>query len=530
MTSSAPNSVCTSRAPEVPAATGDSENEPPRRRWGGRWVYLGIAGTAIYVGFGVLSFLPRSPIVPPYPSELERLSPYPPLARLFHGSPSLLVVAFGVFLVSAFAVFALALRRARQRPQEVRAPGLWAGWFAILLVPTPPIASQDVFSYAAYGRMAAVHFENPYLSGPSRIADDPTANYVGRMWWDMPSVYGPVMQGIAWGTARLFGSLGGLVLALKGVAAAVFALALWLLQRSAGELSRSASLAVVAIGWNPLVLIHIVGGGHNDILVATALLAGLLLHLGGRRLLASVAITLGALVKLTALVPLGLYLLFVWRKRDEAGGWWKPAAVAAVSAGTFIAAYAPYWKGFATLDGLVRVSGLETAISIPVVSAKVLYLGLQSLGLQPLALSAWTAFFRVGLAALLGIYVLMLWRRLGRSEEMLPEVWGKALLAFCLTTAYLLPWYLVWPMLLLALVPQGRAFRVSMVAAFVYSFTQLPGGYVLLSPNIKALGEGVGKAVFFAAVVVFGLWVWFSRAGALFDPRTKIGVAASARR
>ncbi len=494
------------------------------------WLALGIAGSAVYVGFGILSYLPRSPIVPAYPEELHRMSPYSLLAKAFHGSPSLLVVAFVVLLISAFAIFWLGLRMARERPQQALIPGLWAILFALLLVPTPPIASQDVYSYAAYGRMAAVYYENPYLSGPSKIAEDPSANFVGRMWWDMPSVYGPVMQAIAWGAAKLLGGIGSIVLGLKAVAAAVFGLALWLLQRIGKDLSRPASVAVVAIGWNPLVLIHIVGGGHNDILVAAALLAGLYLHLKGRRLLAAVAITLGALVKLTALVPLGLYLLLVWRKRDEIGGWWKAMAVGVISAGTFIPAYAPYWKGLATLRSLVRVSSLETTISVPVVAARVIHLGLESIGLQPLKVSSWTAIIRVAMAAGFGVYALLLCRYLGRAEEMLPEVWGKALLAFCLTTAYLLPWYLVWPMLVLALVPHGKTFRLAMAAAFVYSFTQLPGGYVLLSPNVRAIGEGIGKATFFAAVLGVAAWIWLSRIGAVFDPNSKVRVAASARR
>ncbi len=481
------------------------------------WTLLGLAGAGVYVAFGVLSFLPRSPIVPAYPPEIGRYSPYPLLGRVFYGSPDALVVAFFVLLVSAFGIFGLALRRARCYPEEVLGPGVWALVFALLLVPTPPIASQDVYSYAAYGRMAAYYYENPYLAGPSKISGDPATNYVGRMWWDMPSVYGPLMQGISWAAARAFGGIESLVLALKGVAAVAFASALWLLQRLARRLSRSAALAVVAVGWNPLVLIHIVGGGHNDILVATALLVALALHLEGRRLLATVALCCGALVKLTALAPLGLYLLFLWRKRDELGGWTKVASVWGLASATIASAYAPFWKGPATLEALVRVSGLDTTISVPAVSARVTRLGLRSLGFEPLAESAWLGVFRGLLGAAFVVYVLYLLRKLGRADELLPEVWGKVLLGFCLTTAYLLPWYLVWPLLVLALVPNGKTFRIAMAVAFVYSFTQLPGGYVLLSPGVKALGEGLGTVTFFAALIAAAAWIAFSRAGRFFD-------------
>ena len=499
-----------------------------KRRTKPRWTALGLAGSAVYMSFGVLSLLPRSPIVPPYPADIERLSPYSLIARFFHGSPSVLVVAFVILLTSAFALFALALREAKKQPQRALLPAAWAVGFAILLVPTPPIASQDIYSYAAYGRMAAFYYENPYLSGPSKVAQDSTANFVGRMWWDMPSVYGPVMQGIAWACARVLGGLGILIIGLKAVAAFFFALSLWLLIRCAQKLSRAATVAVVAVGWNPLVLIHIVGGGHNDILVAAALLGGLLLFLEGHRLLAGVVVTLGSLVKVTALVPLFLYMLLVWRKREDIGGWQRVAWLVSLSSATVVAAYAPFWKGLDTLRALVRVSGLQTSISAPYVSAQVVHLGLESLGVRLFGVSGWVAIFRVALGVVFGLYVLLLCRRLGRSEELLPEVWGKALLAFCFTTAYLLPWYLVWPMLVLALVSEGQTFRLAMAAAFVYSFTQLPGGYVLLSPNIRAIGEGLGRLAFFVVVVGFGIWLWLSRAGAVYDLGPRIGLAARA--
>jgi hypothetical protein len=475
----------------------------------GGWGRLGAGAAIAYAALGTLSFMSKSPIVPPYPPDLARLSFYPRIAAPFHGSPTLLAAVFVLLLFSAFVVYFAALQKAALAPERIEAPVVWAIVFAALLVPTPPLASQDVYSYASYGRLQAIHNHNPYLVGPSAAPDDPSANYVGRMWWDMPSVYGPTMQVLSLVLASVASDFSALVLLLKLSAALALGISLWLLVKCARLASRSAALAVVAVGWNPLVVLHIAGGGHNDIFVATALLGAVYLHLRHRRLLATLVAVAAALVKLTALVPLGIYCLLVWRKRDAHGGPRQALLLGAFSAAVIAGAYAPFWAGISTLGALARVGGLSTTISVPAITGEIIRLGLESLGFEPLRRGQWVAIMRVIFAIGFGVYALGLLRRLGRSDELLPEVVGKVLLAFCLTTGYLLPWYLVWPLLLLSLVPTSRAFALCNAAAFVYAFTQLPGGYVLLSPSVRAIGEGLGKVTFFTAV--FGVGVWLFR-------------------
>ena len=66
---------------------------------------------------------------------------------------------------------------------------------------------------------------------------------------------------------------------------------------------------IVAYAWHPLPIWEIAGSGHVDIAMCALLMAGLLLFLHGRTLLAGVAVTLGALVKPTALLALPVF----WR-------------------------------------------------------------------------------------------------------------------------------------------------------------------------------------------------------------------------
>src|SRR4029450_13271390 len=85
------------------------------------------------------------------------------------------------------------------------------------------------------------------------------------------------------------------------------------------------AFAVALIGLNPVVLFQSAASGHNDLLVALAVAAALALVYSGREQWATAALALGALVKVTAAVPLLLW----WgggaarRPRDERG---RPAA------------------------------------------------------------------------------------------------------------------------------------------------------------------------------------------------------------
>ena len=71
-----------------------------------------------------------------------------------------------------------------------------------------------------------------------------------------------------------------------------------------------AAFAVAAFGMNPVVLFQSVASGHNDLLVALAVAGAFALVLARREMLAVTALTLGALVKVTAGLP--LLLLVVW--------------------------------------------------------------------------------------------------------------------------------------------------------------------------------------------------------------------------
>ena len=75
----------------------------------------------------------------------------------------------------------------------------------------------------------------------------------------------------------------------------------------AGRLARRRAFAVAFAGWNPLLAVHLAGGGHNDAWLGALLMAALALGLAvpPRRQLAGAAWALAIAVKWVPLLFLG---------------------------------------------------------------------------------------------------------------------------------------------------------------------------------------------------------------------------------
>jgi hypothetical protein len=119
-----------------------------------------------------------------------------------------------------------------------------------------------------YGRMVATHHVSPYTHIPAEFPSDPALARVAPGWRDAPSLYGPgftvlsagIMTGA--GTSGLAARVGFQAVA----AAAVLAMGSVLIRR------RVPGAALAAVLLNPLVLVWVVNGGHNDAVVGLLLL------------------------------------------------------------------------------------------------------------------------------------------------------------------------------------------------------------------------------------------------------------------
>jgi alpha-1,6-mannosyltransferase len=291
----------------------------------------------------------------------------------------------------------------------------------------PPLLSHDVYSYVDYARLGVLHGIDPYVRGPAAAPTDPAFAHV--TWPHTPSAYGPLFTLASDPLAWL--PVSAAVWALKAVVAvsvlAVAALAARLAPLRGVDPLRAA--AFVAL--NPLILVQVVGGAHNDSLaMALAMLgvAGVLCAVeagGGAAIVAAVAVK----VSTAFLAPFAL-LGSVRRGRFVIG------ALVALAAAALAGYVAFGWHWLAAI-GLAGENQSKTShLSIPSTAAR-----LTGLGKEPARIGALVLY-----AALFAYLLAWTWRG---GDWLRAAAWAS--FGLLLATSWLLPWYLIWTLPLTAL-------------------------------------------------------------------------------
>lgn len=212
------------------------------------------------------------------------------------------------------------------------------GWMLPLLI-SMPLASSDLYSYAAQGQLVR-HGLDPYTTTPADLPAVDLGKFLDNVAWkwvDTPSPYGPLWVAMSKWLAVGTGDhalISVLLLRLLPFAA-VLAIA-WLLPMLAERYARRADLALWLAVANPLILVHTVGGGHNDAVMVALMLAGLVLasrpNADWRHLLGALALTtLAAAIKSPALVAVAFVVPIYLSGRPElrSRGWLRYCALAA---------------------------------------------------------------------------------------------------------------------------------------------------------------------------------------------------------
>ncbi|MFD4374373.1 polyprenol phosphomannose-dependent alpha 1,6 mannosyltransferase MptB [Streptomyces sp. NPDC058486] len=349
--------------------------------------------------------------------------------------------------------------------------GTLAAWGAPLLL-APPLHSADVYSYIAQGAMVLegydVYGAGPSVLGPDQLGADAAAS-VGGNWTDTPAPYGPVFLLIAEAVVKLTGgAVVPAVLLLRLVAVGSLALIVWAV-RGFGRGDGALWLAAL----NPLLLIHVVGGVHNDGLMIGLMLGGVLLAVRGRWVLGSVLVGCAVMVKSPAAVALLFIGVLVARRagggpRGIAKGLVLPGAVAgAVAAGAGLLSGTGFgWLGTQSVAGAIHTplsltSDLGLALGTLVADdPEPVKAVVQKLGL---------------LAAAVIIAVLALRAYRGRLDPVLGL--GYGLLALVALSPMVQPWYLLWGTVVVAAVAwHSRAGQVLAVLSAALVYETQPSG------------------------------------------------------
>ncbi|MEU0178617.1 polyprenol phosphomannose-dependent alpha 1,6 mannosyltransferase MptB [Streptomyces massasporeus] len=414
---------------------------------------LGLAGTAcLALGGETAGALPvEDPL-------------HPASARAALG---LVGVYFGVVLLIVAWLLLGRLVRGPRPPQPRSLLLVLATWAAPLLL-APPLFSRDVYSYLAQGAMVQEHLD-VYAHGPARLGG-PLADEVAPLWRHTGAPYGPVFLAVAAALSGLTrgelpaGLFGMRLVALAGVA--LMAAALPRLARHSGA-DPSAALWLGAL--NPLVLLHLIAGAHNDAVMLGLLGVGLVAALGRWPVLGAVLVTLAALVK----APAALGLAAVVALQVRAGRSPAKALVTTTlaAAGTTVAATALAGTGYGWIGALnTPVSPQNWALTT--LLGRLTRALLEHLGsdLAPLAVPAWHA---LGIAAAV-IAIALIWLRLRLRPV---YALGLSLAAVAALGPAIRPWYALWGLFLIAAAAPSTSVRHRTAAVTgVLALSVLPSG------------------------------------------------------
>jgi alpha-1,6-mannosyltransferase len=371
------------------------------------------------------------------------------LAGPLHGLGLPIAPRTGALLLVAMSLcYVVVLACARALPARVVLAAVVAAHVLFLL--GPPLFSADVFGYVDYARLDVLHGLNPYAHGAADAARDPVVRFV--RWRDIATPYGPLFTLASLPLAWL--SVPAALWTLKSVAVLASLACVALVWRIAQRRGLAPAPAVVFVGLNPLLLAYGVGGAHNDFLLVALTLLAVLLALDGRERGAGLAGTLAAGVKASSALALP-FLILGARRRAPALIGAATGVVLVLLAG--VIAFGSHGLGF--VSQIHEQQRLVATYSVP--SRLAAWLGFDGLpgGLRDALLAA----FALTVAVLL-------WRTWRRGADWLAAA-GWAMLALLLSTAWLVPWYVVW---LLPLAAVGRDRRL---AAATLAFC----GYVVVT-------------------------------------------------
>ncbi|MFJ6556128.1 polyprenol phosphomannose-dependent alpha 1,6 mannosyltransferase MptB [Streptomyces luteogriseus] len=395
-----------------------------------------------------------------------------PVADLLHPDSAraalgLVGVYFGVVLLIAAWLLLGRLVRGPRPPEPRSLLLVLAAWAAPLLL-APPLFSRDVYSYLAQGAMVEAHLD-VYAHGPARLGG-PLADEVAPLWRHTGAPYGPVFLVVAAALSGLTrgelpaGLFGMRLVALAGVA--LMATALPRLARHSGA-DPSAALWLGAL--NPLVLLHLVAGAHNDAVMLGLLGAGLVAALGRWPVLGAVLVTLAALVKAPA--ALGLAAVVALQVRAGRGLAKALVTTTVAAAGTTVAATAVAGTGYGWV-GALNTPASPQNWALTTLLGRVTRALLKHLGsdLAPLAIPAWHA---LGIVAAVTA-IALIWLRLRRRPV---YALGLSLAAVATLGPAIRPWYALWGLFLIAAAAPSTPVRHRTAAVTgVLALSVLPSG------------------------------------------------------
>ncbi len=373
---------------------------------------------------------------------------------------------------------------------------VWLAASFLLLWATPGGDSHDIYDYIYRGRLQVEEGVSPLAVTPK--AAPRMAFYAYTAWKENVDTYGPLWEyasgGVAWAVGRWLdwfvrvadapasgvdrfppatvdcpkspvacAALMAWVTGYRLLAILLAGLTGWLVYALVKRENPAWALTALVVWlWNPSVLLGFALGAHNDGLMLVLLLATFLAAQRRRWLLAFLLLGLAAHVKLTALIWLPVFALWLWRQIG-----FRRALLAGIGAAALLLPLS--WLLYQPLGGWETLPRMlsERVLYVANSPSQLIDRLLPALGYQlPRQV---VRFYIISLPsylfAVLGLAVpaWLLWRNRLAARGVNPQLWGLALLAALLYLTvgsfWFQHWYILWAVVPAALLPWSRFTR-----------------------------------------------------------------------
>jgi hypothetical protein len=458
-----------------PIDVGDAGTEGAGRR--GLVLRPALLGFVAMVAIAIGASLPSSPF------KLEQPGVW------FFGVPhSTTVPTWGVFFTLAATYGGLLLLMRvwwGMTRLYSRCPGvpikkmMWvfALWALPMLV-IAPLFSRDAYSYAAQGEMVSHHM-SPYLYGPAQLGNNSYTAPVDQLWANAPAPYGPLFLQIDGIFARItFHNELATIVLLRLLALVGVLLIASCVPRLARLYHRDGAELFTLMVLNPVTLLHLIGGAHNDALMLGLLLCGLTAAKEKRPIVGVLLCALAAAIKAPAALGI-LYVGWSWlgpqaSVRDRIRPVITASLLGAGVLGFFSYVSGLGW-GWVTILGTPGVVRSWTAPTTSLALAFTWAAHTAHIGVGMGGVLTVTRFFGLLAAAVAGVWLLLNSDRIGTLKAL-----GITLLLLVALGPVVQPWYLSWGLILLAPVALGRLRSLIIGLSMVTAFIELPGATQLV--------------------------------------------------
>lgn len=388
--------------------------------------------------------------------------------RFGHGLVLSSILLWSGVAVMLFAWIWLGRRVIDRSATEYQMVATTGFWLAPLLL-SVPVFSRDTYSYLAQGALLRDGFD-PYVVGPIENQNSLLDN-VSPIWTTTTAPYGPAFILVAKFVTNVVGNdviAGTMLLRLCMLPGLV--MLIWAAPRVARHIGANGAAALWICVLNPLVIIHLMGGVHNEMLMVGLMMAAIAVTVANRPAWGVVLIAVAVAVKATAGLALP-FMVWMWmhRLRDRGRLGTVPAfAVATVSSvGIFVVVFAVVsWLAGVGLGWLTALAGSVKIINWLTVPTAIANLVNAVGGLViPVNFYAVLDVTRIVGIAIIAIALPLIWWRFRRDDREALTGIALAMMVVVLFVPAALPWYYTWPLAIVSVLAQSRS-AIAVIAGF----------------------------------------------------------------